>query len=137
MSKESGIGFAVAVDDAAGPTAKTITNDVTDLQFSTPRGVQNATGVDSGANERILLLADFSFTLNGIFNDEADKSHAVFKTIGSTSVTRTVTLTHSGQVLEVESVLTDYQLQRAASGELTWSVPGAMNETTVPTWTTS
>lgn len=136
MTKENGIGFAVAVDDAAGPTAKTLSNDITDLQFSTPRGVQDSTGIDSGAHERILLLADFSITMNGIFNDEADKSHAVFKTIPSTSVTRTVTLTHSAQILEVECVLTDYAMARASGGELTWSVPGAMNETTVPTWTT-
>lgn len=137
MAKENGLGFAVAVDDAAGPTARTISNDLTDLQFSTPRGVQDSTGIDSSAHERILLLADFSITMNGVFNDASNMSHDVFKTVPSTSVTRTVTLTHSGQVLEVECVLTDYQLSRAASGELTWSVPGAMNETTVPTWTTS
>ena len=35
MAKENGIGMSVAVDDAAG-TAQTISNDITNLQFSTP-----------------------------------------------------------------------------------------------------
>lgn len=136
MAKESGLGFAIAVDDAV-PSAQTISNDITNFSFSTPRGVQDTTGVDKFAMERLLLLADFSIDLSGVFNDAANMSHAVFRTVPSTSTARTVTLTHSGQVLPNECLFTDYSLQRAQSGEFTWSAPGVLSDGTVPTWTTA
>lgn len=134
MAKESGLGWsALSVDDATG-TPQDIRNDITNLQFATPRAVQDVTGIDKSAMERLLLLADFSITLNGVFNDAANKSHAVFKTIPSTSVARTVSLGVSGQTLANECVFTDYPLTRANSGELTWAVPGVLSDGTVPVW---
>src|SRR3990167_5659087 len=130
------MGFAVAVDDS-GTTARTISNDITNLSWATPRGVQDITGVNSLAMERLLLLADFSVTLNGVFNDASSpSSFDVFKTVPSTSVTRTVTITVSAQILETECLFSDFALNRGADGSLTWTAPGALNETTVPTWTT-
>ncbi|MDN3244164.1 hypothetical protein [Streptomyces sp. ZSW22] len=137
MAKESGLGWSVcSVDDASG-TPRAIVNDITNVQFATPRGVQDATGIDKSAYERILLLADFSITLNGVFNDAANMGHDVFKTVPSTSVARTTTLTVSGQTLANEVLYTDYPLTRADSGELTYSVPGVLADGTVPTWTTA
>lgn len=134
MAKESGLGWTTcSVDDASG-TARAIKNDITNLQFATPRGVQDITGIDKSAYERLLLLADFSVTLNGVFNDAANQSHDVFKTVPSTSVARTVTLTVSGQTLANECLFTDYPLTRADSGELTFSAPGVLSDGTVPTW---
>jgi hypothetical protein len=133
MAKESGLGFSIAVDDSGG-TARTISNDITNFEFATPRGVQDTTGVDKSAMERLLLLADFSTTFNGVFNDESNKSHAVFKTVPSTAVARTVTLLHSGQTLAGELLFTDYALTRNADGSLTWSSPGVLSDGTVPTW---
>lgn len=135
MAKESGIGWTTcSVDDSSG-TPQAIKNDVTNLQFATPRAVQDVTGIDKSAMERLLLLADFSITLNGVFNDAANQSHAVFKTVPSTSVARTVTLTVSGQTLANECLFTDYPLSRGDDGSLTWSVPGVLSDGTVPTWT--
>lgn len=134
MAKESGIGWSTfTVDDSSGDP-QAIINDITNFQFSTPRGVQDVTGVDKSAMERILLLADFSITMNGIFNDATDQSHDVFKTIPSTSVARTITMVVSGQTLANETLLTDYPLTRASSGELTWAVPGVLSDGSVPTW---
>lgn len=134
MAKESGLGVTtLSVDNSSG-TAKAIKNDITNFQFATPRGVQDVTGVDKSAFERLLLLADFSITLNGVFNDATDQEHDVFKTVPSTSVARTVTLTHSGQTLANECMFTDYALTRAASGELTFTAPGVLSDGTVPTW---
>lgn len=134
MSKQSGLGWTtLSVDDSSG-SAQVIKNDVTNLSFSTPRAVQDVTGVDKSANERILLLADFSITLNGVFNVASNMSHDVFKTVPSTSVARTVTLTVAGKSLPNEVLFTDYPLTRAASGELTWAVPGVLADGTVPTW---
>jgi hypothetical protein len=134
MAKASGLGWTTcSVDDAAG-VAKAIKNDVTDLQFATPRAVQDITGIDKSAMERLLLLADFSVTLKGVFNAATGLSHDVFKTVPSTSVARTTTLTVNGVTLANEVLYTDYPLSRSASGELTWSVPGVLADGTVPTW---
>jgi hypothetical protein len=134
MAKESGIGWTTCSVDTSAGAAKDIRNDCTNLQFATPRTVQDVTGIDKSAIERLLLLADFSITLNGVFNDEADKSHDVFKTVPSTSVARTTTLVVSGQTLANEVLFTDYPITRAAGGELTWAVPGVLANGTVPTW---
>jgi hypothetical protein len=136
MAKESGLGWTTLLVDDSGGTAKDIRNDVTNFQFATPRAVQDVTGVDKLAMERLLLLADFSSTFNGVFNDAADKSHDVFKTVPSTSVARETVLAISGQQITVNLLYTDYPLTRAADGALTWAVPGVLADGTVPTWTT-
>jgi hypothetical protein len=134
MAKENGLGWTtLSVDDAAG-TPQAIKNDVTNFQFATPRGVQEVTGVDKSAFERLLLLADFSITLNGVFNDAANLSHSVLKTVPSTSVARTVSLSVSGQTIANECLFTDYSMNRATDGSLTWSAPGLLADGTVPTW---
>lgn len=134
MAKESGLAITTLSVDDSGGTARDIRNDITNFQFATPRAVQDVTGVDKSAIERLLLLADFSITLNGVFNDASNLSHAVFRTVSSTSANRTVSLNISGQTLANECVFTDYNLTRAASGELTWTAPGALADGAVPTW---
>lgn len=134
LAKQSGLGWTtLSVDDASG-TPQVIKNDVTNLQFATPRAVQDVTGVDKSAIERILLLADFSITLNGVFDPAANLSHVVFSTVPSTSVARTTTLTVGGKTLANEVLYTDYPLTRSASGEFTWAVPGVLADGTVPLW---
>lgn len=134
MAKESGLGWTTcAVDDAAS-AAQNIRNDLTNLAMATPRAVQDITGLDKSAIERLLLLADATGTLNGVFNDEANMGFQVFKTVSSTSVVRTVTNTISGQTLAIEAVLTDFPLTRTATGEFTYAVPYALANGAVPTW---
>ena len=133
MAKESALGMTVAIDDS-GTTARTISNDITNIDFSTPRDEQDITGLDKSARERLLLLADFTVSISGVFNDASNMSHDVFKTVPSSSVARTTTLTISGQVLAGELFYTDYALGRSSSGELTWSAPGSLAGGVVPTW---
>ncbi|GGQ83840.1 hypothetical protein [Streptomyces flaveolus] len=134
MAKETGLGWTTfSVDDSAG-TARDIRNDCTNVDWSMPRGVQDVTGLDKSAIERLLLLADFSGTANGVFNDAANASHSVLKTVSSTSVNRTISIGVSGQTLANECLITDYALTRAASGEFTWSAPFSLADGTVPTW---
>ncbi len=135
MAKQSGLGVTTfEVDDGGTPTARDIKNDILSFSLATPRGIQDITGLDSSAVERLLLLADFDLTMNGVFNTASNMSHDVFKTVSSTTKTRTIKLVHSGQTLENECVVFDYPLTRAATGELTWAVPAKLNSTTVPTW---
>jgi hypothetical protein len=134
MAKASGLGqTTLSVDDASG-TPQPIKNDVTNWSLATPRGVQEITGVDKSAIERLLLLADCSVTYNGVFNAAANQSHDVFKTVPSTSVNRTCTNTVNGVTLAFEALFTDYQLTRNNTGELTWQAPGSLADGTVPTW---
>lgn len=138
MAKTSGLGGVIKVADASS-SVQTITNDVTNYSFTTPRNTQNTTGVDKFANELLLLLADFTVTLNGVFNTASNLSHAVFSTIPSTSVIRAVEIdpigTSTGNPkLPANCYLTDYQITRANTGELTWQVPGSLADGAVPTW---
>lgn len=139
MAKTSGLGGVIKVQDSSA-AVQTITNDVTNYSFTTPRNTQDVTGVDKFAIERILLLADFTVTLNGVFNTAANLSHAVFSTIPSTSVARSVEIDPIGTTtgfpkLTCNCLLTDYQITRSNTGELTWQVPGSLADGTAPTWT--
>lgn len=132
MAKASGLGqTTLSVDDSSG-TPTVVKNDVTNWDISTPRAVQDVTGVDKSAIERLLLLADVSVTLNGVFN--ATGAHLVFRTVPSTSVARTSTFTVNGVTLAPEILYTDYKLTRAANGALTYAAPGVLQDGTVPTW---
>ena len=137
VNKLSGLGGSVVCGDSSN-SANTITDDITNWTLSTPRAVQDVTGVGKSANERILLLADVSVTLNGVFDDGANLAHVVFSTIPSTSETRTLVLTPTTDdpYISVNVLLTDYQLTRAATGELTFQVPGSLADGAVPTWET-
>jgi len=139
MAKQSGLGYSVAVDDSGG-TPRTISNDITNFDYATPKAVQDITGVDKSAMERLLLLADFSITLNGVFNNASNQSHDTFKTVPTGSVNRTVTLAITSpasvtSTLANETLFTDYQIKRAADGALTWVAPGVLADGTVPAWT--
>lgn len=137
MAKTSGLGGVIKVADAFS-VLQTITNDVTNYQFATPKGVQDITGVDKSAHERLLLLADYSATLNGVFNNGGTTtSHAVFQTIPSTALNRGVQIFPIGgttPAMAVNAVLTDYALTRNNTGELVWQVPAALADGGVPTW---
>ena len=134
MAKSTGLGASVAVDDSGG-TPRTISNDITDFAVSTPRPDQDVTGLDKSARERLLLLADFSATFNGVFNPAATTTaHAVVATVPSTSVARTTTITVQAKVLAGELLYTDYALTRGSDGAMTWSAPGVLSDGAVPTW---
>lgn len=132
MAKQNGLGWTTLSVDSSVPTLTDIKNDVTNFDFSTPRAVQDTTGVDKFATERLMLLADFTVTLNGVFNTA--KSHTVFKDVGTTDVVRTCSLVISSQTLSNECVFTDYAVSRAAGGALTWSAPGSLADGTAPAW---
>ena len=134
MAKESGLGMSVAIDDSGG-SARTISNDITSLDWATPREVSDITGLDKSAFERLLLLADFTVSNSGVFNDASNMSHDVFKTVSSTSVARTTTITVSGQILPGELLYSDYAVSRGSGGDLTWTTPGSLAGGVVPTWT--
>ena len=72
----------------------------------------------------------------------AASSHTVFSTVPSTSVNRFIANTVNAKNLNLGTagagtgavLFTDYQLTRAQTGELTWSVPGVLANGATPTW---
>jgi hypothetical protein len=132
MAKATGLGQTTLSVDDSGGTPVVIKNDVTSWNLATPREEINTTGVDKSAKERLLGLADCSMELTGVFN--AAVSHLVFRTVPSTSVARTSTLTVNAVTLAPELLFTDYALERGDDGALTWTAPGALSDGTVPTW---
>ena len=136
MAKTSGLAATVIVDDSSG-SPQTISNDVTNFQFSTPRGVQDITGVDKSAHERLLLLADSSWTINMVFNSASNMGHVVFSTVPSTSVNRTTKIeptSGSTPFLACEVLYENYAITRSATGELTTTATGNLADGTTPSW---
>jgi hypothetical protein len=142
MAKVTGLAqTTLSVGDASN-ALQAIINDITSWQMATPRGVQDVTGLDKSAIERLLLLADYSLTLNMVFNPASNAQHDVFKTVPSTSVNRAVALTTNGKSLNMGTagagtgavLFTDYQLARSQAGELTAVAPGVLGNGSVPTW---
>ncbi len=136
MAKESGIGMSVTIDESDG-NARDISNDITSVQLNTSQGLQDITGLDKSAIERLGLLRDGELVLNGVFNDDSSKSHEVFKDY-YTPVTgtfgRTVALAISGQTLSMDMAIESYNLNRAADGSLTWTATLRLDSGTTPTW---
>lgn len=137
MAKSSGITTTVSVDDSSG-TLRDISTSVTNVGINTPRGVQDITGMDKSAIERLLLLADGQISLSGVFDPTATTgSHTVLRTASSTSVTRTVTIVINSTptaTLSMEMICTSYNLTRAQDGSVTWTAEFQLQSGAVPTW---
>lgn len=128
--------MTVTVDDSAG-SGQAITNDVTNVAWTMPSNVQDVTGLDKSAIERLYLLADFTISLNGVFNDAANLSHIVFKayrTLAASQTGRTTVIAHSSQTLTAEVIYTGYDLTRGADGSLVWTAPGSLSNGTAAAW---
>lgn len=133
MAKSSGIGMTVTIDDADG-TGRAITNDITNITFSTPRGVQDVTGLNSTALERLLLLIDFNCTVTAVFNPAANPSmFGVFSTPADND-TRTVVIVVGGKTMTAECHMTGVSWSRNADGSFTAQATFVQSSTTAPAW---
>jgi hypothetical protein len=132
MAISGGLAWTTMSVDTVGGVLTDVRNDCTNLQFATPRAASDVTGLDVQAIERILLLADFTVTLNGQYNPTG--VHQVLKTVTSTAVLRSTAMTVNGATLNNEVLYTDYTVVRAQGGDLNWSAAGSLADGTVPTW---
>lgn len=133
-TKISGLGWTTFTIADASSTPQDLRDDITDLKFSTPRAVQDVTGIGVSAFERLLLLSDVSYTINGAFDPGANLAHAVLSTMSSGSVIRAVNNVVGGKTLATNCWITDYQLTRATGGAFTWSAPLVLADGATPTW---
>lgn len=127
MAKVSGLPTTVSVGGNA------IANDVGSLTLSTPYGVQDVTGIDKSAMERLLLRADAQLTLNFFFNITASQSHASLKTPGSKAIV--IVFANSAATATFTAVQTDYTLTLGDDGSLTGSAPFELSSGTAVAWT--
>lgn len=131
MGKESGLGMTLSIDDSSA-AAKDISNDVSAVQFGTPQNLQDVTGLDKSAIERIALLSDATVSITvPAFNDTTDKSWDVLKT--RTGV-RTVAIGISGQTLSMEMLISDVQWSRNSDGSIGATATFMLQNGTVPVW---
>lgn len=129
---ESGLGLTLTIDDAGG-TGRAVTG-VTGVTFNTTRTQQDVTELSQSAMARLLLLSDFSMTVNFVFDDTADVgSFQVFKSYTDND-TRTVVIVHSGQTLTAECILTDVNWNRAQDGSLTGTANFVLGSGTAAAW---
>lgn len=137
MAKSSGITTTINIDDAGG-VARDLSSDILSFNVNTPRGAQDITGLDKQAIERLLLLADGQFSCVMAFNPTATTGqHAVFRTMTSGDVARTVAITINSTpaaTLSMEMKCTDYALARAQDGSLQATAQLQLADGTVPTW---
>tara|TARA_Y100000310_G_C20581634_1_gene763305 strand:+ start:497 stop:913 length:417 start_codon:yes stop_codon:yes gene_type:complete len=137
MAKQSGLGDYIAVDDSGG-NVKDISNDITGYSINIPQNLLEITGLDKSATERLIGLGDGTVSLNGVFNKASNKSHDVFKV---RTGTRTVTIAFGGNTsgypkLEMEMLVTEYNLERGDDGALKWTSGLSLQSGTVPTYST-
>ena len=125
MAKVSGLTTSVTI------ASNDISNDVLSINVDTPYGVQEITGLDKSAVERLMLRADCSGSMNGVFNTTASKSHATLKTPGS----KTFVIGYPGATLTFTAVTTNYAVTMAEDGSLVWSVNFALSSGTAAAWT--
>ena len=140
-TKETGLGWTDFQVDSSDGTVRSILSSTNSLDFSTPRGIQDITGLEKLGNQRLLLLADYTISINQTFDDGALASDPtesggfnVFNDVGSTSVARTTKVVISGQTLTVEVLYSDVTYARSATGEFGLAITGALSDGTPPTW---
>ncbi len=108
-----------------------ISNDITSFNVDTPTGVQDVTGIDKSAFERLNLRGDIVGTINGVFNTASNMSHATFKTPGS----KAFVIAFPGATATFTAVTSNYNVTMGSDGSLTWSVNFALGNGTVLAWT--
>jgi len=137
MAKTSGLGAQVLLADSGG-TQRDVSNDLTDWTLSTPVALQDTTGIDKSAHEKLPLLRDLSEQLKGTCNFAANMSHAVLSTATTSPVQRSSTIyptsNHSTPVMTANVLISSYDLTRGNDGALTFQSDLALADGSTPTW---
>jgi hypothetical protein len=134
MAKATGLGWTTFSVDDSGGTARDIRTDIHTVSWKMPRAVQEVTGIDKSAIERLLLLADLSYDIAGVWDSGSNLAHATLSSVSTSSNSRTVTNVVNAATLAAECLLTSYDVKRSAKGELTWDSKLMLADGAVPTW---
>lgn len=103
-----------------------------------PVNLQDTTGVDKSAHERLALLRDLSAQLKGVCNFAANMSHAVLSTATTSPTQRACvvfpTSNHSTPTLPFNALIGNYDITRGNDGALTFQSTLSLSDGSVPTW---
>jgi hypothetical protein len=137
VAKTSGLGATVNVADSGG-TSRAISNDITDFSLATPIAMQDVTGVNKYAHERLALLSDLTAQLKGVCNFAANMSHAVLSTATTSAINRACSVypTSNGSTptLPFNALIGSYDVARGNGGDLTFSSDLSLADGSIPTW---
>ena len=137
MAKTSGLGATIDVADSGG-TSRTISDDITDFTLATPVALQDTTGVDVSAHQKLALLRDLNESFKGVCNFAANMSHAVLSTITTSPNNRASSVypTSNGStpVMTANLLFKAYNIARAADGALTFQADADLADGNTPTW---
>lgn len=122
----------------SGGTPRIFSNDVTDFTLNTPIAMQDITGVDKSAHERLALLVDLTCQLKFVANFAANMSHAVLSSATTSPTVRACvvypTSNHSTPTLPFNALIGSYNLARGNGGDLTGQSDLSLADGSVPTW---
>ncbi len=125
-------GKISAITTTVTVASNNISNDVLSFSFDTPYGVQEITGLDKSAVERLLLRADCTGSFAFAFNVDATRSHATLKTPGS----KTFVILFGGAATATFTALTtNYGLAVAEDGSILGNANWALSSGTAVAWT--
>jgi|SRR5215469_2251491 len=137
MAKTSGLGAQVQVADAGG-TQRDFSNDLTDWTLATPIAMQDTTGIDKSAHERLALLRDLTAQLKGVCNFAANMSHAVLSTATTSAINRASSIAptsnHGTPIMTFNALIGSYNITRGTDGALTFQSDLSLADGALPTW---
>ncbi len=131
MAKTSGVSLTTLSIDDSGGSPIDLRNDFTSFDHDITVALQDVTGLDKAALERLQLLQDYVMNLNGVVNTAAGLSHDAFKSLINV---RTVSFGHASVTLANECLLSNYAMNRPQSGELTFTTTLSLADGTTPAW---
>lgn len=128
MAKQNGVWTTLTI------ASNNLINDVSSLEASTPIDVQEVTGLDKSAIERIALLADLSFSVKAAaINFSASQFHATFKNVTS-GVAKAVSAVVGGSTLAANVLFSEYKMSRGEDASLGGEASGMLSDGAVPAW---
>jgi hypothetical protein len=130
MSKFTGLGMALTVDDSSG-AGVIISEDVASVTQNTTNGEQDVTGLSQSAIERLSLLEDTDLTINGS-GFPSSTTRAVFTNRANE---RTVVIQYPDLVeFTFEGRVYSYNLVRGQDGGVTWTANIKQADGAVGVW---
>ncbi len=129
MAKISMLGTALTWN------ALDIANDITNFDIDVSYALDDTTGIDKSAHERLALLGDTKVTLVGKLNNSSNRIHPALS--GTQSAAKQIIITPpggAGTVMTFTGICSDYKLTRPTSGAGNISANIELSNGTVGAW---
>ena len=141
MAKYHGRLTEVYIEDS-GATIRDISLDCNSVETPKTADTAEVSGFTDTTKKYVAGLQDSQIRIGGNFNDAANKSHAVFSGLIGGTAGRRVDVYPRGSasgapVFRGSITVSEYSVQSAIGGAVTWSVNLIPFDTNAPTWITA